>query len=45
MMLKFLANDFSQAKWKTTAMKNAYALLGKRRFGMKLNLIHEKDIH
>ena len=44
-MLKFLANDFSQAKWKTTAMKNAYALLGKQRFGMKLNLIHEKDIH
>ncbi|KAJ3560471.1 hypothetical protein NP233_g10818 [Leucocoprinus birnbaumii] len=32
LMLKFLANDFSQARWKTAAMKNAYALLGKRRF-------------
>lgn len=30
---KLLANDFKEARWKTTALKNAYALLGKRRFG------------
>lgn len=30
---RFLANDFSEARWKTSALKNAYALLGKRRFG------------
>ncbi|KAF9029279.1 WD repeat-containing protein [Hymenopellis radicata] len=32
LMLKFLANDFSEDRWKTAALKNAYALLGKRRF-------------
>ncbi|KAJ7783622.1 RAVE protein 1 C terminal-domain-containing protein [Mycena maculata] len=31
-MLKFLANDFSEARWRTAALKNAYALLSKRRF-------------
>lgn len=31
-MLKFLANDFSQARWQTAAKKNAYALLAKQRF-------------
>ncbi|KAH7928501.1 hypothetical protein BV22DRAFT_1004629 [Leucogyrophana mollusca] len=31
-MLKFLGNDFSQARWKTAALKNAYALLSKQRF-------------
>lgn len=31
--LKLLRNDFSEARWKTAALKNAYALLGKRRFG------------
>ncbi|KAI0068306.1 WD repeat-containing protein [Artomyces pyxidatus] len=31
-MLKFLSNDFSQARWRTAALKNAYALLSKRRF-------------
>ncbi|KAK4696720.1 rabconnectin-3a, partial [Lecanoromycetidae sp. Uapishka_2] len=29
---KLLRNDFSEARWKTAALKNAYALLGKRRF-------------
>lgn len=29
---KLLKNDFSEARWKTAALKNAYALLGKRRF-------------
>ncbi|EXJ87897.1 hypothetical protein A1O1_04824 [Capronia coronata CBS 617.96] len=30
--MKFLANDFSQPRWKEAALKNAYALLSKRRF-------------
>ncbi|KUI67091.1 Regulator of V-ATPase in vacuolar membrane protein 1 [Cytospora mali] len=29
---KLLANNFDDPKWKTTALKNAYALLSKRRF-------------
>ncbi|KAJ6604501.1 RAVE protein 1 C terminal-domain-containing protein [Mycena vulgaris] len=31
-MLKFLSNDFSEPRWRTAALKNAYALLSKRRF-------------
>ncbi|KAJ2907122.1 hypothetical protein MKZ38_007637 [Zalerion maritima] len=31
--MKLLAHDFNEAKWKTTALKNAYALLSKHRFG------------
>ncbi|KAK4688553.1 rabconnectin-3a, partial [Tremellales sp. Uapishka_1] len=31
-MLKFLMNDFELPRWKTAAMKNAYALLAKQRF-------------
>lgn len=30
--LKFLSNDFTQPRWKTAALKNAYALLSKQRF-------------
>ena len=30
--LKLLANNFSEHRWKTSARKNAYALLSKRRF-------------
>lgn len=30
--LRLLQNNFQDPKWKTVAMKNAYALLGKRRF-------------
>jgi hypothetical protein len=30
---RLLANNFQEPRWKTTALKNAYALLGKRRFG------------
>jgi hypothetical protein len=33
MMLKFLSNDFNDSRWKTAALKNAYALMGKQRFG------------
>ncbi|KAL2015741.1 hypothetical protein VTK56DRAFT_4888 [Thermocarpiscus australiensis] len=29
---KFLANNFDDPKWRTAALKNAYALLSKRRF-------------
>lgn len=32
-MLRFLSNDFSQPRWRTAALKNAYALLSKQRFG------------
>ena len=38
-MLKFLSNDFSEPRWRTAAMKNAFALLGKQRFGDCLLLI------
>lgn len=31
-MLKFLSHDFGEARWRTAALKNAYALLSKRRF-------------
>lgn len=40
LMLKFLSNDFNEARWKTAALKNAYALLGKRRFGMSSPSFH-----
>ncbi|GJJ09914.1 hypothetical protein Clacol_004138 [Clathrus columnatus] len=30
--LRFLANDFQELRWKTAALKNAYALLSKQRF-------------
>lgn len=32
-MLKFLGNDFTLERWKTAALKNAYALLSKNRYG------------
>jgi hypothetical protein len=32
--LRLLSNNFQEPKWKTVALKNAYALLGKHRFGM-----------
>ncbi|KAL1738753.1 RAVE protein 1 C terminal-domain-containing protein, partial [Schizophyllum fasciatum] len=31
-MLAFLAHDFGERRWRTAALKNAYALLSKRRF-------------
>ncbi|KAF8500659.1 WD repeat-containing protein [Hysterangium stoloniferum] len=31
-MLKFLGHDFQEPRWKTAALKNAYALLSKQRF-------------
>lgn len=32
-MLKFLGNDFTTPRWRTAALKNAFALLSKQRFG------------
>lgn len=29
---RLLANDFAEERWKTAALKNAYALMGRRRF-------------
>lgn len=34
---RLLANNFQEARWRTAALKNAYALLGKRRFGKPLH--------
>lgn len=34
--LRFLANNFDDPKWRTAALKNAYALMSKRRFGRHL---------
>jgi hypothetical protein len=31
--MKFLSNNFNEPRWKTAALKNAYALMGKHRFG------------
>ncbi|KAF8167749.1 RAVE protein 1 C terminal-domain-containing protein [Crassisporium funariophilum] len=31
-MLKFLGNDFNNPRWRTAALKNAFALLSKQRF-------------
>ncbi|KAJ8083807.1 regulator of (H+)-ATPase in vacuolar membrane [Marasmius tenuissimus] len=31
-MLRFLSNDFTEPRWRTAALKNAFALLGKQRF-------------
>lgn len=30
---RFLANDFKEKRWQTAALKNAYALMGRQRFG------------
>lgn len=30
---RLLANNFADARWRSAALKNAYALLGKRRYG------------
>ncbi|THV05992.1 hypothetical protein K435DRAFT_834441 [Dendrothele bispora CBS 962.96] len=31
-MLRFLSNDFTQPRWRTAALKNAFALLSKQRY-------------
>lgn len=35
---KLLSRNFQEPRWKTAALKNAYALLGKRRFGMSMKI-------
>lgn len=30
--MKFLMNDFEEARWRSAAIKNAYALMSKHRF-------------
>ncbi|KAL7624730.1 regulator of (H+)-ATPase in vacuolar membrane [Parahypoxylon ruwenzoriense] len=40
---RLLANNFNDPKWKTTALKNAYALLSKRRFGTSLRGIRKRS--
>lgn len=42
--LKLLSNNFQDLKWRTVAMKNAYALLGKRRFGQQLSF-HQQQTY
>lgn len=39
---RILSNDFQEPRWKTVGLDNAYALLGKRRFGntSRCNIIH-----
>lgn len=32
LMIKFLGNDFDEYKWKTAALKNAFALISRQRF-------------
>ncbi|KAG9100994.1 regulator of (H+)-ATPase in vacuolar membrane [Ceratobasidium sp. 370] len=32
LMIKFLSNDFTEPRWRTAALKNAFALLSKQRF-------------
>ena len=39
-MMKFLMNDFEEPRWKSAAMKNAYALMGKHRYGEVLRAAH-----
>lgn len=40
---KFLGNNFAEQRWKTAALKNAYALLGKHRFGEFLKISPLED--
>lgn len=39
--MRFLGNDFREGRWKTAALKNAYALLGKHRFGELFSFIDD----
>ena len=36
--LRLLSNNFEESRWKTAAIKNAYALMGKRRFGKNISV-------
>lgn len=41
---RLLANNFDDPKWKTAALKNAYALMSKRRFGAYLLRPGRQDV-
>jgi len=41
--IKLLSNNFQDPKWQTTALKNAYALMSKRRFGKCLVTISKAE--
>jgi hypothetical protein len=36
---RLLANNFEEPRWRTAALKNAYTLLGKRRFGKEASCL------
>jgi len=38
-MLSFLDHDFTEPRWQKAALKNAFALLSKRRFGRVFNIM------
>lgn len=42
---KLLANNFDDPKWRTTALKNAYALLSKRRFRELSSRLKEQGVY
>lgn len=39
MTQKLLSNNFDDPKWRSAALKNAYALLSKRRFGKRVTRV------
>jgi hypothetical protein len=43
-MLKFLGNDFGSERWQTAALKNAFALMSKRRFGACRGRVRRSEI-
>lgn len=44
-MLKFMSNDFAEPRWKSAALKNAFALMSKRRFRTSWPSILVKMVH
>lgn len=37
---RLLSHNFQEPRWKTAALKNAYALLGRRRFGKHIPIAY-----
>lgn len=42
-MLKFLANDFELPRWRSAALKNAFALMSKQRFRESSSALNRCD--
>ncbi len=42
--LKLLANNFDDPRWKTSALKNAYALMSRRRFGRSHSILYSRSV-